>query len=256
MWAYYWPGDDVPQLTCTVDGKSMQVFDPPDTSSNPDISWQWYVCQAQGLSSQNHTVEITVTEATQSQAFCLDVFDVMMPQAAQILEQSGGNSTSTASTTSATSSSSAGVAAAKKTSTGAIVGGTLGGIILTLVICGALFFWYRRRKQHQYARMTGDDDGTFHLSPGVARNLRRFRLSPQTSTATASTLDGEARSCRRSGFALGVAGNRGKVRSLPSALCDPSRSCDGRHYRTVVGRGAAPRIRRATLAGEIRFRAA
>ncbi|RDX48742.1 hypothetical protein OH76DRAFT_626355 [Lentinus brumalis] len=136
----------------------MQVFDPPDTSSNADISWQWYVCQAQGLSSQNHTVEITVTEATQNQAFCLDVFDVMMPQAAQILEQSGGNSTTTASTTSATSSSSAGVAAAKKTSTEAIVGGTLGGIILTLVICGALFFWYRRRKQHQYARMTGDDD--------------------------------------------------------------------------------------------------
>ena len=53
----------MPQVSCTIDGKSVQVLDPPDTSSNPDIYWQWYVCQAQGLPSQNHTVEVTVTEA-------------------------------------------------------------------------------------------------------------------------------------------------------------------------------------------------
>ncbi|RPD56710.1 hypothetical protein L227DRAFT_578641 [Lentinus tigrinus ALCF2SS1-6] len=174
VWAYYSPGSDVPQLTCTIDGRSVQVLDPPDTSENPNVWWSWYVCQGQGLASQNHTVELAVTEATQEMVFCLDTFDVKTSQLSQLIQES------TTTTTSPSSSASAGAAAKAKTPVGAIVGFTIGGIALTLGICGALFFWYRRRKQHQYARMSGDD-GDFDRSSMHSRRqntLLSFSFRP------------------------------------------------------------------------------
>ncbi|RPD71590.1 hypothetical protein L226DRAFT_525210 [Lentinus tigrinus ALCF2SS1-7] len=168
VWAYYVSGHAVPQLACTVDGRAMQVLDPPETSGSPELYWQWHVCQARGLPLGNHTVEVTVISATPTKDFCFNKFDVVTSQVSPFLQDSGGNSTSTILTTSSISPPVVGMP---------MVGFAIGGIVLTLLICGASFYWYGCRRQHRYAPMSqGDDDDDFEGS-----SMHSRRLSPLAS---------------------------------------------------------------------------
>ncbi|RDX48743.1 hypothetical protein OH76DRAFT_626195 [Lentinus brumalis] len=153
VWAFYWPNTDVPQVTCTIDGDPLEVRRPPNTTSNPHTPWHWLICNADTLSWANHTVELTVTDASQTRPFCLDRFDVTTSHTSQLVHS--GAATQPTQTDNATQ---------KPSHVGAIVGGTLGGILLLLLICGAAFFWWSRKKEHRYTQTFDGDHGAYCIS--------------------------------------------------------------------------------------------
>ncbi|RPD71588.1 hypothetical protein L226DRAFT_170807 [Lentinus tigrinus ALCF2SS1-7] len=163
VWAFYWPATDIAQVTCTLDGDPLEVRRPPNTTSNPHTVWHWLVCGAANLAWKNHTVEISVTDASQTKPFCLDRFDIVTSHSSQAVK--GG----------LTSSSTPGAnTMEKKASVGAIVGGTIGGILLLLLICGSIFLWWRHRKeQHRYIR-TFDGDHDFDRRSTRENTIQSF----------------------------------------------------------------------------------
>ncbi|KAI0691148.1 hypothetical protein C8T65DRAFT_670729 [Cerioporus squamosus] len=165
VWAFYWPNTDVAQVTCTVDGDPLEVRRPPNTTSNPHTPWHWLICNADNLSWANHTVELTVTDASQTKPFCLDRFDVTTSHTSQLVHGDVATSGETTQT---------GTETKKASPVGAIVGGTIGGILLMLLICGSVFLWWRRqRKQHRYTR-TFDGDHDFDRMSMRENSMQSF----------------------------------------------------------------------------------
>ena len=139
-------GSTFPLATYSIDGASAGSISPYINANNQVV----YFLTPE-LSSANHTVLATVTQASSSSPFILDSV-AFVP--------SGAMATSM---TLSASSSSTGVSSTSQSHTGAIVGGTVGGIAALMALLLLVFFVMRRKRGRPYyfdKPNTGDLLGT------------------------------------------------------------------------------------------------
>lgn len=201
LYGYVGPADDqaAPSIACYVDG-NLTTGSGPFTLPGVDEGYkQWtsiQLCAQEQLdASNNHTVKVVVTHATEQYPFMLDqfMFRLSSQQYAALNAELIGGGTSTVSSpsaaqsdTAATSAPSTGEASSSKgIPTAAIVGGVLGAIIGLGLTALGIYLVIRRRKQ-SYAKLV--DRGACICSvkrPGIQHSLdlhmvcrRRVDLHP------------------------------------------------------------------------------
>ncbi|KAI0629935.1 hypothetical protein C8Q77DRAFT_1064483, partial [Trametes polyzona] len=151
-WGYTAP----PTVQFAIDGAVVETVSAPTFTD-----WTFYAMfDSQGLADGNHTVNVTVLEATRDYPFILDNF--MFQPSKQYWHLAFAPST--LDVTEGEDGSGEGAGSGHKTASrgrpnmGAIVGGVLGGLALLAVAITA-FLWWRRRRQHAYTSLDGTDSG-------------------------------------------------------------------------------------------------
>ncbi|KAH9849485.1 hypothetical protein C2E23DRAFT_888199 [Lenzites betulinus] len=172
LYGYVGPADDqaAPSIACYVDG-NLTTGSGPFTLPGVDEGYQQWtsiqLCAQEQLdASNNHTVKVVVTHATEQYPFMLDqfMFRLSSQQYAALNAELIGGGTSTVSSpsaaqsdTAATSAPSTGDASSSKgIPTAAIVGGVLGAIIGLGLTALGIYLVIRRRKQ-SYAKLVDRD---------------------------------------------------------------------------------------------------
>ncbi|PSR75217.1 hypothetical protein PHLCEN_2v9258 [Hermanssonia centrifuga] len=145
------------ESTYSIDGVVMKNWTAPQltTDSNGILFFD-----SGEISIQNHTLSVSIINATNDFPYYLDYLTVEPPpppppQTTSTSSQTASTSHTIARPSSLTSSSSApdqGSGVASHIEVGAVVGGVVGGVVVLIAVLFGLFVFWRKRKKSEYRR--------------------------------------------------------------------------------------------------------